>query len=283
MPVVITETNLKLLKLLAEYYVLTRAMIQEILFPHLQSPRAVCERLRKLTREGYISVATMEVVLRNAGSSAPVYYPNKKTAETLAAIYDDPSYENIYCKPPSGRLLFHWLEISRMHCLVDRAVDRSDAVGLHRWYNEWQPINCEARRPSEHYSLYSEFGDVICAPDAGFLIENRLGALKTFYCEMDRGNISLKRLISKKPGGYNRNYELRTFTKHFPETTISKFSVLFVTTTEHRRDELAKAAKKFDPHGLWKFACRKDVNAETLFFEPIWFGKEGEPHGLITA
>ena len=282
MPVKITEQNLQVLKLVAEYYVLTRAMIQNILFPHVRGPRSVCERLRKLVREGYLSVATMEVVLRNSGSSAPVYYPNKKTAETLAAILDDPSFEKICCKPPSSRLLFHWLEISQMHRVVDSAVELSNTVKLHRWVNEWQPINFDDK-PSELFTLYSEFDKVQCAPDAGMLIENKLGALKIFYCEADRGTISLKRLKSKKFSGYNRAFELQRHFKHFPSATVSKFSVLFVTTTQHRRDELASAAKEYDPHGLWKFAHKKDVSPDTFFFEPIWIGKEMEPHVLITA
>lgn len=283
MPVVITEQNLQVLKLAADYYVLTRAMIQSILFPHVRSPRSVCERLRKLVREGYLSVATMEVVLRNSGSSSPVYYPNKKTAETLAAIYEDESFVNIYCKPPSGRLLFHWLEISQMHYLVDVAAGQTDRMLLHRWVNEWEPINRDAKHASDLFSLYSEFDRVQCAPDAGFLVENRLGALKCFYVEADRGTISLKRLISKKPAGYNRVFELNYQAKHFPTVTVNEFSVLFVTTTKHRRDELVRAANKFDTYGLWKFACKDDVKAESFFFEPIWLGKENKRHALITA
>jgi hypothetical protein len=282
MPIVITEKNLQILELLASYYVLKRSTIQEILFPHVKSARSVCERLRKLVREGYISVASMEVVLRGSGNSAPVYHPNKKTAETLAAIHDDSSYERVYCKPPSGRLLFHWLEISQLHYIVDLSIENSEAAKLHAWFNEWEPINKNAMRQSDLFSLYSEFDKTSCAPDAGFLVENRTGALKSFYLEADRGNDSLKRIVSKKPGGYNRMFELQRHLKHFPASTVPGFSILFVTTTEHRRDELVKSSAQFDPHRLWKFACRNDINADTFFFGSVWRAADKTAHALIT-
>lgn len=283
MPIVITEKNFQILQLLADYYVLKRSTIQEILFPHVKSARSVCERLRKLVREGYISVASMEVVLRGSGNSAPVYHPNKKTAETLAAIHDDSAYEKIYCKPPSGRLLFHWLEISQLHYIVDQSINLADAAKIHSWYNEWEPINKDANRQSDLFSLYSDFNKSSCAPDAGFLIENKTGALKSFYLEADRGNDSLKRIISKKPNGYNLMLESERHLKHFPTSTVPGFSILFVTTTEYRRDELVKSAANFDPHGLWKFAFKNDINPNTFFFGPVWHAADKDPHTLITS
>ncbi len=283
MPAVLTEKNLAVLMLLARYYVLRRSTIQEILFPELKSARALCERLRKLSRAGYCSVANMEVVLPGTGGAAPVYYPNKKTAETLAAIHGDQSYERIYCKPPSSRLLFHWLEISRLHYLVDQANESSDRFTLHEWYNEWEPINKKIKRKSDRFSIYSEFEKVSCAPDAGFLLENRMGKKKVFYTEADRGTLSLKSIIKSKPTGYDRAFELQQHVKHFPDTDVAKFSILFVTTTEYRRDELAKSAETFDPHGLWRFAWKNDVTAESFFDAPIWLNNEQKKTALVTA
>lgn len=283
MRVVLTEKNLEVLKQLAKYYVLKRSMIQEMSFPKLRSPRALCERLRKLTKAGYCSVANMEVVLPGTGGAAPVYYPNKKTAETLAAVFGDPSYEKIYCKPPSTRMLFHWVEISRLHQFVDKANKASDRFKLHEWYNEWEPINKDENRNSERYSIYSEFEKVSCAPDAGFLLENRIGKQKVFYVEADRGTLSLKSVIKSKPRGYDRLFELQQHAKHFPQTDVAKFSILFVTTSEYRRDKLAKSADTFDPHGLWKFAWNRDVTPESFFVEPIWRGKNKTVTSLVTA
>jgi hypothetical protein len=147
---------------------------------------------------------------------------------------------------------------------VDLSIENSEAAKLHAWFNEWEPINKNAMRQSDLFSLYSEFDKTSCAPDAGFLVENRTGALKS------------------KPGGYNRMFELQRHLKHFPASTVPGFSILFVTTTEHRRDELVKSSAQFDPHRLWKFACRNDINADTFFFGSVWRAADKTAHALIT-
>ena len=291
MSIVITEKNLLVLESLAKYYVLSRAMIQAICFPHVRSSRSVCERLRKLKNAGYISQASMEVVLKGQ-SATPVYHPNRKTAETLAAAYDNSEFENIYIKPPSGRLLFHWLEISRMHHLVDQAVSLSDSVSMPTWYNEWEPINKDAHRPSDLFSLYTTLQDkppISCAPDAGFLIENSDGKRKTFYLEADRGTDSIRRISKKKPKGYAGLFENKVhINRHFRSdkengTNVAKFAILFVTTTKYRRDELVSRANNFQEKELWKFAWRDEVKPETFFYEPIWHGVDSAPQTLVKA
>jgi len=295
MGVVITEKNLLVLESLAQYYVLTRKMIQEMCFPHVRSARSVCERLRKLKAEGYISQASMNVVL-SGQSASPVYYPNKKTAETLAAIHDDDSFLNIYTKPPSTRLLFHWIEIARTHNIVDRAVEVSDLLRIPSWVNEWEVINKDVPNSKLHYTLHTVLRQeppITCQPDAAFMVT--CGELKKiFYVEVDRGTDSIRRIVSKKPSGYAMMVVQERFRKHFPKHDLSEagfegVSILFITTTKYRRNELARSSQKFEATDLWKFACVKDVTPETFFFEPIWQShtsaagpnSEGSPHPLI--
>ena len=284
MPVVITDKNQLVLESLAKYYVLSRSMIQEICFPHVRSARSVCERLRKLKNEGYISQASMEVVLQGRNAT-PVYFPNKKTGETLAAIYDNPEFENIYTKPPSGRLLFHWLEISRMHVLVDNALELFGQLEMPTWYNEWEPINKDALNRNQLFSLYTELQNqppISCAPDAGFLLEFK-GHRKVFYLEVDRGTDSMKRIAKKKPKGYAQMQNQNRHMKHFPGATVPEFSVLFVTTTKYRRDELVRRAEDFEGKELWKFAWDGDVKPSSFFFDPIWHSVEQDRNSLVQA
>jgi hypothetical protein len=236
----------------------------------------------------------MEVVL-SGQSATPVYYPNKKTAETLSAAHDNAEFENIYIKPPSGRLLFHWLEISRMHYLIDQAVAQSEVVSMPTWYNEWEPINKDAHKPSDLFSLYTVLDDkppLSCAPDAGFLLAKSDGNRKAFYLEADRGTDSIKRISKKKPKGYAELAKRKIHrSRHFPDdeenniygANRASFSILFVTTTKYRRDELVARAEKFEAKSLWKFACRDEVKPETFFCEPIWHAVDTEPHTLIRA
>ena len=284
MGVVITEQNQLVLETLARYYVLTRQMIQTMCFPHVRGSRSVCERLRKLKKAGFISQAQMQVVLSGQNAS-PVYFPNKKTAETLAAIHDDDSYLNVYTNPPSTRLLFHWIEIAKMHHIVDQAVEACDAIEVSKWLNEWETINKDVPNKALHFSLYSVLQQeppLTCGPDAGFLVQCN-GYRKVFYVEVDRGTDSIRRIARKKPPGYAAMEMQRRHLKHFPHSTVNNFSVLFITTTEHRRDELTRRLREKERPELWKITTAKAATSESFFREPIWHSVHKEPHSLISS
>ena len=170
-----------------------------------------------------------------------------------------------------------------MHQLIDAAVGLACDVTVPEFYNEWEPINKDAARPCDRYSLYTEFEKnplLACAPDAGFLIEKG-GHKKAFYLEVDRGTDSIKRICSKSRRGmpgYKPSNGIESISRRLP-WKISRF--LFVTTTDYRRDELAKRLADYEGKSLWKFACYRDVKPETLLFEPIWHGVDSEPHPLV--
>jgi hypothetical protein len=271
MGIVITEKNVLVLEKLARYYVLTRKMIQEMCFPHVRSSRSVCERLRKLKKEGFISQADMQIVL-SGQSASPVYYPNKKTAQTLAAFYGNDSFLNIYTKPPASRLLFHWVEIAKTHYLVDQAVEASEAIELVQWYNEWEVINKDTPNKNLHFTIHSVLRQeptIVCQPDAAFLLECG-GHRKVFYVEVDRGTDSIRRIARKKPAGYAMMDAQNRHLKHFPTSTLESFSVLFITTTEYRRDELLKRLPEKETPHLWRTAWRGELDQTNLFSELVW-------------
>jgi hypothetical protein len=108
-------------------------------------------------------------------------------------------------------------------------------------------------------------------------------ARKVFYVEVDRGTDSIRRIASKKPPGYALLETQERFIKHFPRTNLKTFSILFLTTTEYRRDELVRRAEKMEGKHLWKFAAYQDIDAESFFFKPVWRSVESDPHSLIEA
>lgn len=282
MGIVITEQNKLVLETLAKYYVLTRQMIQQMCFPHVRSPRSVCERLRKLKNEGYLSQAKMQIVLQGQ-NAVPIYHPNKKTAQTLAAVYGDDSYLNIHIKPPSNGLLFHWIEISKTHHIVRQAVEGSELLEMPNWFNEWETINKDEPQSQFHFSLFSPLREkppLSCAPDAGFLIDCN-GHRKVFYVEVDRGTDSIRRIASKKPPGYAAMETQKRHLKHFPDSTLQSFSILFITTTQHRRDDLASRLKDLDGHHLWRLAYRTELTSESFFHSPVWLDSKGDATSLI--
>ncbi len=283
MGVVITDKNLLVLEMLARYYVLTRKMIQDMCFPHVRSSRSVCERIRKLKKEGFLSQANMQVVL-SGQSASPVYYPNRKTAETLAAAHDDDGYLNIYIKPPATRLLFHWIEIAKTHYLADQAVGNSDLIKMPQWHNEWEVVNKDVPNKNLHFTIHSilrQEPTVVCQPDAAFLIECGRHR-KVFYVEVDRGTDSIRRIVRKKPAGYAGMKQQCRHLKHFPTSTLDSFSVLFITTTEHRRDELIRRLSEKEGSHLWRAACRSEIEPETMFFKPVWRNEKQEAVSLIS-
>ena len=225
----------------------------------------------------------MQVVL-SGQSASPVYYPNKKTAETLAAVHDDDGYLNIYTKPPATRLLFHWIEIAKTHYLVDQAVIKSDLIRMPQWYNEWEVINKDVPNKKLHFTIHSVLRQepaIVCQPDAAFLIECN-GHRKAFYVEVDRGTDSIRRIVRKKPTGYAEMEKQCRHLKHFPTSTLDSFSVLFITTTEHRRDELIRRMPDKVGAGLWRTAWQGELNSEQLFLGPVWRNGEDGPVSLIS-
>ena len=152
--VVITEMNLCVLEFIATYYIVSRRMIQEVLFPHCNSPKAVVTRLKKLKVNGFIARAAMAVV-PDGQNPIPIYHLTKKGAKALAAGRRDPEWLNVNLKPPSNFLLHHWLGIVKMHIMIDAAIDIDGAIDLCAFYKEWETINKDQPNPKLHFSLHT--------------------------------------------------------------------------------------------------------------------------------
>ena len=196
--VVITNDNLRVLELIAKYYIVSRRMVQEILFPHCKSPKAIVTRLKKLRVNGYIARAAMQVV-PDGQNPIPVYHLTKKGAKALAAGRHEPEWLNVNIKPPSNFLLFHWLGIVKMHMLIDMAVSIDSAIELRSFYKEWETINKAQPNPKLHFSLHTTLRSdppLSVSPDFGFLLESG-SHRKVFYGEYDRATDSIRRIARK--------------------------------------------------------------------------------------
>ena len=280
--VIITATNLRVLDFVAKYQFVSRRMIQLVLFPHCKSHKAVTTRLRKLRLNGYVARAKMNLVL-DGQNPIPIYHLTKKGAKALANGYSNPEYLNCNIKSPASHLLYHWLGIVETHILVDNAIAADGLVEMIDFYSEWETINKAQPNPALHFSLHTRLQDsppLSVAPDFGFIVESK-GFQKVFYGEYDRGPDSVRRIQRKKPPGYFFLHQHQLHKKHFPSCQDNNFLILMITTTEYRRDELARKISMRDGAPLWRFAIKSDLSSESFFRLPVWKNCDNEFCSLI--
>ena len=86
------------------------------------------------------------------------------------------------------------------------------------------------------HTQLSETPPLSCSPDAGFLVEYQ-GQRKVYYLEQDRATSSPRQIAARKSKGYAKLANLKGHRKHFPETTLDNFRVLFFTTNDYRANK----------------------------------------------
>ena len=269
--VVITETNLRVLEFIATYYIVSRRMVQEALFSHCNSPKAIVTRLKKLRDNGFIARAAMQVV-PDGQNPRPIYHLTKKGAKALAAGRQNSDWLNVNLRPPSNFLLWHWLGIVNMHVMIDAAIAVDAAIKMCAFHKEWEVINKDQPNPKLHFSLHTTLRSeppLSVAPDFGFMLESQ-GFKKVYLGEYDRATDSIRRIARKKTPGYAYLANHGMHAKHFPEGGKHDFAILMITQTEFRRDELANKLSVKERPDLWRFALESDLSPESFFRLPVW-------------
>ena len=109
------------------------------------------------------------------------------------------------------------------------------------------------------------------------------GHRKVFYLEQDRATSGVRQIAAAKTPGYAELAARQVHRKHFPETTLPSFSVLFITTHPNRRDAAAKAIAKMKGADLWLFISQTDLKPETFLFSPITYNCNGEVGPLVRS
>jgi hypothetical protein len=282
----ITERDIPLLEGLAKYRVLNRRLSQRLYFPTDIDGRITRRRHNVLERAGYLKKTRMLVVHRDDTAPCPVIHLTMFGCQFLAERFHDDRY---LLKPTTiaqPMHLHHYLAVASTHILVDEAIRQSSAK-LITWVNEEELLNPEELDPKKHIRLYTELRReprrLVCAPDAGFLLEMN-GHRGVFYLEQDRDrdNYSHKRVAALKSPGYAELHRRGLHRFHFPTTTLNRFTVLLLTANPHRRDALRRAFRDKDGNSLWRFASQTDVTADSLLHESIWFSCDSEnPEPLV--
>lgn len=279
----ITERDIAVLLAVVRYYVLNRVQIQRLCFPADPSGRIARRRIQALVDFKYINRTQMQVVNPSAGSPAPLYYPAQKGCEFLAEYCNDERFLATPTQTPQNHHLFHWLAVSEAHIVLDQAIAAEQEAHVVDWLSEWDVANHDEPTPEKRYRIYTlihESPRLVCAPDAAFLLAMS-GHQKVFYLEQDRNTSGVHQVAASKSPGYATMAERHLHRKHFPTTTLDKFSVLMIAPSERRRDALKKAMREKVGAGLWRFASVTDLTRESFLRAPIWHLCDGEPSPLI--
>lgn len=281
----LTERDIPALAGLARYRVLNRRMIQLRYYRDDPDGRITRRRLGVMHRAGFIHKARLLVVNPDDGAPCPVYYLAPRGAQFLSEHFHDDRY---LVKPTSiaqPMHLHHYVAVAATHMLVDDAAEES-GVNVAAFFHEEEPLNPEADR-KQHIRLYSELRTepkkLVCAPDAAFLLDVA-GHRGVFYVEQDRDrdNYSHRRVAAMKTPGYSELYAQGFHRRHFPTTTLNRFTVLLIAPHPDRRDALRRAFRGKDGSQFLRFSATTDLSSTSFFHGPVWFlAEDGEPGPLV--
>jgi predicted transcriptional regulator len=283
----IATRDLEVLQSVARYYTLTRGQINRLHFPTDSDGRVTRKRLRLLHEAGLINRTNMQVVNPTMGAPAYVYYPSADGVaflrQELASESVEADYRNVCTMTPGWMHLYHWIEVTETHILLDHSAAAFPVARVMGWISEWDVANKDEKEPEKKFRLYTRLGQkLVCAPDAAFQLQKD-EFRKVYYLEEDRDTTkSADRVAAQKCHGYAGLYEQRMHIhRHFPNTNVEKFSVLFVTPTARRRDALRAAFCQRPAPWLYKFAVKSDLTPENFLQRPVWHPCIGEPAPLV--
>jgi hypothetical protein len=274
--VILQERDIEVLSYLARYFILTAAQIRELCFPDDTTGRVTRRRLNKMVHDGFARRRQMQVVNPLTGAASPVYHLTADGRSFLAAHFDDELLLQKPVEPSQPQHLFHYAAVSETHRLFDRALTAANGeVQLKRWINEDEIVNPEEPDKKNRHLLRTAFeGDrnLVCLPDGAIVLQYQ-DQKAVFYLEQDRDTYFHDRVAARKSPGY-RELLLRVgHKKHFPETTLPFFYVLFVAPNSRRRDQLRLAFQKknegHDAQKIYRFMAFDEAQNSNLFFDPL--------------
>lgn len=298
----LSPIRLDILRYVVVYYTLTRMQLQDLCMPEGvdQGGRRMRKHLAALRQERLICQTQGQVVFpeRN-GAPAPVYFPTRKGCELVAAETGEERHLHACCLTPNWQSLLHFCRIADFRILLDRAVALQSDVCVENCLTEWAVANYEEKAPEKRYSLFTllrESPRLVCAPDASFLVRYR-GFLKGVYVEIDRMTSGINQIANSKTPGFAGLAEANGHVRHFPgvaprtpaapdaagrrDKKRMPFTVLHVSPTPARRDQVRKAVSGKPWSELWKFAAWNELTPATLLYESVLRDVDGEAIPLV--
>lgn len=274
--------DFNVLATIARYYLLTRDQIQSICFPGQTSGRSTRRRLLRLREANYLTKHRVPVALPDTNGAAPVYYVTKSGTEALASYFEDERFLATNTKHPRADRLSHWIAINQTRLLLERAIAAQSYVELGGWVTEWETVNKDAVETDQFvlHTQLSENPPLSCSPDAAFLLTVN-GVSKVFYLEQDLGTSSPTQIAARKTKGYAAMLDRELHRKHFPETTLGRFSVLVVTNSAYRCKAIGEALQKRPHPEAWLLINQKELTVGSFLHSPIVYDTQAVPGPLV--
>ncbi|MEL7496539.1 MAG: replication-relaxation family protein [Planctomycetota bacterium] len=281
----VLEREICVLTQLAKHLVLTRPHISRLCYPTDKNGRVTRARLRALHACGFVNRKPFRASAA-LGPPTFLYLLTREGCKFLSDHFDNIRYR---FKPTSlvqPSHVDHYLEMSDLSILFQNdVVPEQTNVQLINWYNDSEVINFDEVDEELHFRLFTEIQQsprrIICRPDAGFLLEKD-GVRGVFYVERERDRTGPRQVAAKKVPGYLGLLEQQLHKRHFPTSSLERFTVLFVGENGNHRDRLKVAFAKHADPGRWRFASVRDLNSNSFLFEPVWYRCDiDEPTTLV--
>ena len=277
----LTKRDMSILELLLVYRYLTRAQVQQLVFPRPDEARAhsrknvVSKRLKLLYHNEYVD-RIHPPIASSQGSSPIVYCLDRKGARFLASRLELEVRDMPWRKRQRERgLLFleHTLAINDFRIAVTLAV-RSGSHRIISWRDERSlrgsvPKDCilEVVRDMRRTVV----------PDAFFTLDVE-GRRASFYLELDRGHVEGARMRARFKA-YGEYYSSGLYEQQFGAKGLR---VLTVTTTEKRLENLKEWVESEKSRRLFWFTTQDLVAPGAVLRERIWqVGGEERLHALL--
>ena len=284
----LTERDIPILVWLSRCFLLRRKQVQRLCFPNDREGRSTRRRLNALVQDGLIKRRNLHVVNPRDGSSAPVYNLTANGRAVLAGHLDDPAIMLLPVEPKQPQYLFHYLSVAETAILFHQAAENESDLEMPRFLLEDHVVNVHEPGRTNHFALelisQTPQRKIVCDPDAAF--ELCFGDSRAvFYVEVDRDREWQGKVASKKNPGYQYLHEQQLHRRHFPDTTLPYFFVLFIAPTPKRRDQLREAfsyQNKDNEHGkLFRFAAFPELqqaveSGGNLFFDPLFYRADSD-------
>ena len=281
--VLIRERDLCVLVKLARHLLLTRPQISKLCY--VDSDRVARDRLSKMTRGGYVQRKRFRGQ-DSQGAATFLYMLTKKGCRYLADHFDEQRYALKPTKLRQPLFTDHYLAVTGISILLQEwAILAQEKVQLMAWFNEEEIVNYGELDDTKHHRLYTQLRTeprkLVCDPDAAFMLESG-GHRAVFYVERERDRNSPRRVAAMKTPGYRELLVQQGHRRHFPDTTLERFTVLFICERKNHRDRLRLAFRDKPDPKRWRFASTKDLTAESFLYSPVWYlCDEDEPRPLV--
>lgn len=268
--------DIEALACLARYFMLTSRQLRSLCFQDDSTGRVTRRRLTKMGHDGLLRKRNLLVVNPRDGAASPVFHLTKAGRELLAAHFDDDALLLKPVEPSQPQHLFHYIGVSDTQIMLNRALALQQDVSLEQWVNEDEFVNVDEPDKKQRYKLLTQFtgtSKLVCAPDSAFVLSSQ-GHKAVMYVELDRNTYFHDRVAARKTPGYKKLLASRFHRKHFPETTLDHFYVLFFAPTEKRARQLrdAFAKKNADDPALriYRFGSFETLTPENMLTTPLF-------------